>query len=314
MPLKTSNRPKITSPDVKESHPLYKLQSSINDFDQIKGKWLAPLTKANISKPTFFIINGWMAYAEDNLDLYTQVSDMVTVFAYDYRGIGQSTRNGNMTVTHAALDTNHLFVGAINQKDKQAREWGINPGSNFVMASCMGTITLAAMYAYNLPLCKLIAGNILISPVSKIRVNPIITSLYFLPEKLVQFTSKYLSEPFIKIVFKGDDAEDARNQSRDRVKRITSTKVIKHAQQYMWKSDVGSAWASIDKPTMIIIGENDPLTSIPKTKRIARKIKNSVLVKLEAPSHLLLEYNIEWLRDNFSRFIQDPSNFRSDNI
>lgn len=252
-----------------------------------------------------------MAYAEDNRDLYNQVSDLVNVFAYDYRGIGKSTRNGDMTVTHAALDVNHLFIEVINQKEKQAKEWGISTGPNFIMASCMGSITLAAVYAYNLPLCKLISGNILISPVSKIRVNPIITSLYFLPEKLVQFTSKYLSEPFIRIVFKGDNAEDARNQSRDRVKRITSSKVIKHAQHFMWRSDVGSAWSSINKPTMIIIGENDPLTSEPRTKRIARKIKNCVLIKLDAPSHLLLEYNVEWLRDNFSRFVADPWNFRT---
>ncbi len=309
----TSNKSSII-PQVGDKHPLHKLQSSINDFDQIRGKWLSPLTKENISKPSFLLINGWMAYAEDNYELYSKVSDLVNVFAYDYRGIGQSTRNGDMTVTHAALDVNHLFVEAINQKEIQARDWGIIPGENIIMASCMGCITLAAVFAYNLPLCKLISGNILISPISKIRVNPIMTSLYFLPEKFLKFTSKYLSEPFIKMIFSGDNAEDARNQSRERVKRIASSKVIKHAQQYMWKSDVGSAWSSIDKPTMIIIGQNDPLTSLNKIKKIARKIKHSYLVELKAPSHLLLEYNLEWLRDNFSRFISDPWNFRESNL
>ena len=82
----------------------------------------------------------------------------------------------------------------------------------------------------------------------------------------------------------------------------------------MWKSDVGNVWSSIYCPTMIIIGKNDPLTSRSKINRITRKIKNSVLITLNAPSHLLLEYNIEWLRDNFSRFVTDPWNFEPYNI
>lgn len=286
-------------------------------YEHIFGKWLTPMIKKRLHMDCFFLVNGWLANYYDNYPLTKKISYLANVFSYDIRGTGKSIRSGPMTVKQAALDMNHIFMKALQERKILADSYGlkdIDTGNVFLLGSCIGGLPIAAAYAAKLPITKHVAGIVIISPISKFIPYKLAKTLYFLPPLVIALLKKWLALPIINKVLPGEDASDIKQLAITRIKRIDPFVTTRHAREFLWKGDVKDAWKYISVPTLLLVGDNDPVASLESSAEVYQNLKYPIWVKLNAPSHLLLEYNLKYMHKNFPSFTKDPAQFFKDHM
>jgi pimeloyl-ACP methyl ester carboxylesterase/MFS family permease len=281
-------------------------------YKQIFGKWLTPLTEKRLRMDCFLLVNGWLANHQDNYPITKEISHLTNVFSYDARGSGKSIRSGPMTVKQAALDMNYIFMKALQERRKLAESYGIKSrelGKVFLMGSCIGGLPIAAAYAAKLPITKHVAGIVIISPISKFIPHNIVKSLYFLPPVVIYLLKRWFALPIIDKVLPGEQSSDTKQLAIKRTQRIDPYATTRHAREFLWKGEVRNAWKYISVPALLLVGENDPVASLASSAEVYENLQFPIWVKLDAPSHLLLEYNLEYMKENFSSFTKSPRRF-----
>ncbi len=293
-----------------DSHPWYEdFNNKKLGYDQLFGKWLTPLTKERLSKDSFFVVNGWLAHHSDNNPLTDKISDLFNVFAYDARGLGKSSRFGPLTVKQTALDMNYIFVKYLQLRLEFANHHNIDTselGKVFLMGSCIGGLPIAAAYATKLPITRYVTGILIISPISSFKPHKLIRPMYFLPPIIIQIFKKWLAKPMLDFVLPKENAKDTKELALKRVGRIDPQVTTRQAREFLWKGNVYDAWKYITVPTILLVGDKDPVAPLESSLDVYKQLKYPIWLKLNAPSHLILEYNIEYLRSNFLSFTNDP--------
>lgn len=286
-------------------------------YKQIFGKWLTPMTKKRLQMDSFLLVNGWLANHYDNYPLTKKLSHLTNVFSYDVRGTGKSIQFGPMTVKQAALDMNHVFMRALHERKMLADSYGLKDsdmGKVFLMGSCIGGLPIAAAYAAKLPITNHVVGIVILSPISKFIPHKLVKSLYFLPPLVIALLKNWFALPIINKVLPGEDTSDTKQLAIRRVKRIDPFVTTRHAREFLWKGDVKDAWKYISVPTLLLVGDTDPIASLKSSAEVYQNLKYPIWVKLIAPSHLLLEYNLEYMQKNFPSFTKDPAQFYKDHM
>jgi pimeloyl-ACP methyl ester carboxylesterase len=286
-------------------------------YKQIFGKWLTPMIKKRLQMDCFLLVTGWLSNHHDNYPLTKKLSHLTNVFSYDVRGTGKSIRSGPMTVKQAALDMNHIFMKVLQERKMLADSYELKDsdiGKVFLLGSCIGGLPIAAAYAAKLPITKHVAGIVILSPISKFIPHKLVKFLYFLPPFVISLLKEWFALPIINKVLPGEDSSDTKQLAIKRVKRIDPFATTRHAREFLWKGDVKDAWKYISVPTLLLVGNNDPVASLESSVEVYQNLRYPIWVKLNAPSHLLLEYNLDYMHKNFPSFTKDPAQFYKDQI
>ncbi len=289
----------VFSPDLNKDHSWFKKQQSQN-YD-LFGTWLTPRLELDTNKPTLFLVNGWMGTHKDNLQYIDFFEGKFDIFGLDNRGSGKSTLEGDLDVVQFALDLNYVLLGALDEKfGKKA----VESGTVILQASCAGTLPVAVMYADKFPITKFITHLVLISPESKVYVKSSIKIFYYTPVWLAKIIRKGLLPLILNILFFGKKRADARRVTRERLDSLDLHVAQRQVKQFLKKADVSELWESITVPTLILIGQNDKVVPPRLSKEVASQIPNSSLLELTAPDHLLVEYNVGFVRKAYLELLE----------
>ncbi|MHA2169908.1 MAG: alpha/beta fold hydrolase [Candidatus Kariarchaeaceae archaeon] len=294
-------------------HPWFGLAENTQDYDQFVGRWLHDLNSQDLSKPALGIVNGWMAEHMQNLWYADAMRERMTTYAYDSRGQGSSPKTGDMHPTQMAIDANAMLTQAFGAFNVEAKKQGIHPGNKIVQGHCLGTMAIAAMFAAKLELSEQLDGAILISPVSYFSLPNLLKIGYFLPVWAVRFTTKYLAPTITRMLMPADDSELTRQNALERIKNLDPASAIKQVRQVFWKADVSDYWEKVTVPCLFLVSRHDPITRFEDSIDPFEKVPYPIWLELEAPDHMVLEFNIKKLQQLVPNFAKDPWEFYDNN-
>jgi pimeloyl-ACP methyl ester carboxylesterase len=279
------------------------------DHDKFVGKWLHSLEKQGPSKPVIAIQNGWQAEYHQNQWYADELRNDLTIYAYDTRGNGQSPKSGDLHATQLAIDANSIIGKAFDKLDNITSHNKIEPGNKILQGNCIGTMPIAALFAAKLPLSKRVDGTVLISPVSSLSLPPILKMGYFFPVWMLRFAIRYLAEPIANKVTPGEDSEFTRKEAIKRAKKIIPEVALKQAKQVFWKQNVSNYWKHIRVPSLLLVSKNDPIVKLEDSIDPFNRLPYPIWYELKAPDHMLLEGNIELLKEVIPKFVNNPWDF-----
>ncbi len=280
-------------------------QSDDENYDLFVRKWLTDVEK-NLAKPSIFILNGWQAWISQNQWYADAQKESVNIFAYDSRGQGDSPKHGRMDTLQNAIDAQHIIGNEINRIDNLTKEQGKERPNRILHGNCLGTMTIASLFAGDFDLANQTNGVILLSPVSSFSLPKKLKLTYFLPIWLANFAFKYLAGPIMNSIAPGDGGEISRNSAMDRLKRIDLAAASRQVRDIFWKEDVSKLWKTIDKPALLYVGKHDPLVRFEDSFDPYANLKYPVWIDLHADNHFLLEENVEKVSGLNAEFSLDP--------
>ncbi|MCE7735366.1 MAG: hypothetical protein GPJ54_10845 [Candidatus Heimdallarchaeota archaeon] len=274
---------------------------------QFVSKWHTDITKQKKTcKPAMGIINGWMSAHQKNQWYADALSKGIHTFSFDSRGQGKSPKSGKLNSIQGAMDANSIISAAFDQYDQICMKKSGEKANKILQGNCVGTMALAALFAGDLPLASEIAGTILISPVSTFNLPLPLKMTFFLPEWFAKFAIEKIAPTFTKIAVPGDESETSRSEAMSRLKEIDPKIAIKQAQQIFWKENVTNYWKHIKVPSLILVGNSDPIVKLRDSYDAYNRLPYPIWLELDAPDHLLLEGNIDYLSEIIPRFANDP--------
>jgi len=276
------------------------------EFDQFVYSWLHPFESLDPTNPVMSITNGWGARHHENQWWADEMYPKMGMFAYDSRGQGDSIKTGELDAIQGAIDANRLVGQAFDEFDRKAMEAGVEPGNKIIQGNCIGAMTVSALFAGKFDIAKRAAGTILISPVSTFNLPTVAKSTYFMPSWMATWAIRYLAEPLAKMMVSGDESEFSRQKALERVRKMDVDAALKQSRQIFWKENVEKLWSQIDVPSLMLVSPADPLTRIEESADVYHRLKYPIWMELEAPDHLILEDNINFLRELVPRFAAHP--------
>ncbi|MCY3411945.1 MAG: alpha/beta fold hydrolase [Candidatus Heimdallarchaeota archaeon] len=280
----------------------HRIQSSPQDHEHFHTKWL---TMRDPSYHSLFIVNGWQAEAHYN-QWYADALETLNTFAFDSRGQGRSPKSGRLDAVQNAIDTDVVLRQIIEEQRELAIDAGKTMGNVIVEGHCLGTMTLATLYAGRFPLTKQIDGLILLSPVSQFSLPLPIKMTYFLPLWFGTFAIRYIAPTVIKSIAPDDESESSRDNAMNRLLRLDHDAALRQVKDIFWKEDVSKYWKYIDVPCLILVGKHDPLVKFEDSFHPYSQLRYPIWFELEAPDHLMLEHNVELLQEILPEFCEDP--------
>ena len=291
-----------------ENHPWgHRIQPYLNfDYGDFVGEWLHDPQEIDVSNPVMSITNGWGAQHMENKWYADELFPDLAIYAYDSRGQGESTKHGKLDAVQGAIDANFLLSRAFNDIDHKATELGVSPGNKIIQGNCIGAMTVAALYAGKFPVTRQSDGVILISPVSTFDLPAVAKMTYFLPSWAAKWAIKYLAVPMANFMVSGEESEFSRQKALQRLYRIDVDAALRQVKQIFWRENVSPYWSHIDVPALMIVSPNDPLTRIEDSAAVYDKLQYPIWLELEAPDHLILEENIDFLRKFIPRYAREP--------
>lgn len=296
---------------IDSSNPFYYRVKNTEHLDEFVGRWLVNLEEQDLNNPIIGIINGWMAEHSENQWYADSLANDLSIFAFDSRGQGQSPKSGRMDAVQGAIDANYIISKAfaeydwlVDQSDRVSQ-----PANKILQGSCIGTMPIAALFAGRLPLHEQIDATILISPIAKFSPPTILKIGYFIPLWLASFVKNYLTVPIANMLFPGEDSQFSRDVALDRVNKLHPPSALQQAKELLWKEDVSNFWNYVNVPSLILVSSTDPLTPIDLSVDVYHKLPFPIWFELEAPDHLILEDNWEYLQQKIPEFARDPWDF-----
>lgn len=268
-------------------------------------KWLTDI-KRNKPSPAMAIINGWMSAHQKNQWYADALSEQMDIFSFDSRGQGGSPKTGKLNAIQGAIDANKLISDAFNEYDRISKKNGKGNSNKIIQGNCVGTMSVAALFAGKLPLASQIDGTILISPVSTFQLPLPIKLTFFLPEWFVGFAIRKIAPTFAKLSVPGEESDDSRDEAMSRLQGIDPKIAVKQTRQIFWKENVSKYWEAIKVPSLILVGNSDPIVKIHHSFEAFDKLPYPIWIELDAPDHLLLEGNIDYLGKLIPKFAKDP--------
>ncbi|MFV2015532.1 MAG: alpha/beta fold hydrolase, partial [Candidatus Heimdallarchaeota archaeon] len=260
------------------------------------SKWLTDINlRSDWCKPAMAIINGWMSEHQKNQWYADALSHGLHTFSFDSRGQGKSPKEGELNAIQGAIDANSIILKGFNQYDQLCVKNHDKKSIKILQGNCVGTMALAALFAGQLPLASQISGTILISPVSSFNLPFPLNMTFFLPEWLVQFAIEKVAPTFSQIAVPGEESEISRKEALSRLQGMDPKVAIKQARQIFWKENVSDYWKHIKIPSLILVGNSDPIVKIRDSYDPFNRLPYPIWIELDAPDHLLLEDNVEYL-------------------
>ncbi len=287
-------------------HPLSHRLNRHDDYGNFNRRWLVDLQNADLSLPAYAIMNGWMAYIESNQWFQDELMGIVNIFSYEARGTGRSPKNGRLDPVQNAIDANRLIGEAFAQYDRLAHQQGIEPQGKYIQANCMGTLALASMFAAKLPLHRKIDGTVLLSPVSKFNLPWKIKFGFFMPPSLSKVLRRYLAPIVVKRIVSKEESERSRQEALKRLNQVDLDVAARQAREVLWKADVSSFWKAIKVPALILVSDSDPLVKLEESAEVYWKLPYPIWMRMKAPDHLILEDNIEIVKEMIAEYTKDP--------
>jgi pimeloyl-ACP methyl ester carboxylesterase len=104
----------------------------------------------------------------------------------------------------------------------------------------------------------------------------------------------------------GEESEDSRRKAIERMQRYDIKAGIRQVRQIFWKENVSKLWGTLDKPVLILVSPNDPVTPRDDSAKVFDLLRYPIWMELEVPDHMLLEDNVEFLSEFIPRFTRDP--------
>ncbi len=268
-------------------------------------KWLTNINRSKPS-PAMAIINGWMSAHQKNQWYADALSDQMNIFSFDSRGQGGSPKTGRLNAVQGAIDANKLISDAFREYDEISLKMGNGKSNKIIQGNCVGTMSVAALFAGKLPLASQIDGTILISPVSTFQLPLPIKLTFFLPAWFVGFAIRNIAPTFAKLSVPGNESDDSREEAMSRLKGIDPKIAVRQTRQIFWKENVSKYWEFVKVPSLILVGNSDPIVKIQHSFEAFDKLPYPIWIELDAPDHLLLEGNIDYLSKLIPKFAKDP--------
>lgn len=281
----------------------------MQDHHLFNRKWLVDLDEADLSLPAYAIINGWMAYIESNQWFQDELAGKVNIFSYEGRGTGKSPKKGRLDPVQNAIDADRIIGEAFAEYDRMARKQGVKPGPKIVQANCMGTLALASLFAAKLPLSQNLDAVVLLSPVSTFKLPWKIRFGFFVPPVLGKMVRRYLGPLVVKSIASKEESERSRQEALKRLNSIDLDVAGRQAREVLWKANVSTFWKTVNVPALILVSDSDPLVRIEESAEVFDKLPYPIWMELTAPDHLILEDNIEKIKEFLPQFVNDPWNF-----
>ncbi|OLS26857.1 MAG: hypothetical protein HeimC2_13900 [Candidatus Heimdallarchaeota archaeon LC_2] len=268
-------------------------------------KWLTKINR-NYTPPAMAIINGWMSEHYKNQWYAEILSKNMNIFSFDSRGQGNSPKSGQLNAIQGAIDASTLVFDAFQTYDEISKKNGDPKANKILQGNCVGTMSVAALFAGKLPLASQIDGTILISPVSTFSLPFPIKLTFFLPVWFVGFAIKNIAPTFAKLSVPGEESDDSRNEAMSRLNKIDPKIAVKQTRQVFWKENVSKYWKHVKVPSLILVGNSDPIVKIHHSFEAYDKLPYPIWLELDAPDHLLLERNMDSLGKLIPEFAKDP--------
>jgi 3-oxoadipate enol-lactonase len=199
-------------------------------------------------------------------DVIAGLRDRYTLIAYDLRGHGQSSAKGECTVVNAAHDLKGVLdhVGAA-QCSVVAISTGGPVALTFANKSAMHSLVLADSFA------KPIEG-------SNERVEATAEAIAYV--SMEEFGTQYAAETLLA---------STPLDVQDEVAAVISKTTPKAYVQLMRSAllgDFSGLLSSIRTPTLVLVGDSDPVSAMPAAEFLADNISGAKLEVLPAAGHL----------------------------
>ncbi len=270
-----------------------------DDYKLFVTKWLT----TNTTAPNhLFIINGWQATYSENIWYAELLKKSINTFAFDSRGQGGSPKNGRLDAVENAIDANYI----ISKEIKNIKKTKNPPGNFIIQGNCIGTMTIATLFAGNFNVINDVSGVLLLSPVTTFDLPFVIKITYFLPKWFSTFSIKYIAPIVLKMIAKDEESEYSRNNAMERLLRLDHDATLRQVKSIFWKEDVKKYWKYVKVPALILVGKNDPLVSYEDSIDPFNRLPYPIWYELDAPDHLLLETNKKIISEIIPEFSKDP--------
>jgi len=168
---------------------------------------------------------------------------------------------------------------------------------------------VCASFAGKFDIAKRADATILLSPVSTFSLPFPIKISPFVPPIVLTFFIRFLAEKIVHMVAPGEDSEFSRQEALRRARAMDPKQAIEQAKDLFYKEDVSNFWKTVKVPSLIFVGEHDPLVKLEHSFDAFQKLPYPIWYKLEAPDHLLLESNMHHLKNTIPKFAKDPWKF-----
>lgn len=273
----------------------------LEDFEKFAGNWLSDY-KENPSLPALAIINGWQAEHNENTWMADLMRGEVNYYAYDSRGQGNSIKEGRLDAVQNAIDADHILSKQFAMIDDLSH----NGNKKILEGHCIGTMTIATLFAGKFNIASEIDGVILLSPVSTFSLPNYLKLTYFVPQWMATFAIKYLAPPIVNKIAPADESEHSRDFAMTRLMRLDYGAALRQVKEIFWKENVSNYWERINVPALIFVGKNDPLVKYEDSIHPFLNLKYPIWVELEAPDHLIMESNADFIQKLIPQFCRDP--------
>ncbi len=251
-------------------------------------------------------MNGWMAQIESNRWFQDQLRGLVNIFSYEARGSGKSPKHGRLDPVQNAIDAEILISQAFEEYDRLAESHGKTPGNKSLQGNCLGTMGLAALFAGRFPLSRKVDSVILISPVSKFDLPWKIKFSFFVPPAFGGFLRRFVAPTIIRKIAAKEESEKSRQEALRRLYQMDLNAASRQAREIFWKANVSGFWKYINVPALILVSRDDPMVKIEQSAEVFHELPYPIWMELRAPDHLILEDNIDLIREELPKYLNDP--------
>lgn len=287
--------------------PFNHRRQSVNqeEYKDFTKKWLTNHEK-NPCLNNLFIINGWQAIYKENLWYAELLSEEVNTFAYDSRGQGSSPKHGRLDAIDNAIDAHHLITNELEVIQKLVNEKNCSMGNTILQGNCIGTMTIATLFAGKFDLASRVQGVLLLSPVSTFNLPLYLKITYFLPKWFATFSINHIAPRVTRMIADGEKSEFSRNSAMERLYRLDHDAALQQVKSIFWKENVEKYWKYVNVPALILVGRHDPLVKYEDSIHPYENLPYPIWMELDAPDHLILESNMELIKKIIPEFISDP--------
>lgn len=238
-------------------------------------------------EPPLVFLHGWTANMNWWKDQRNYFSGRYKMVFVDNRGHGNSEK---------PLEYEHYrFENFVSDLDLIAEEIGL--GKFVLVGHSFGTM-ISMKYCVEHP--EKVLALILISGGTRIRT---FHKLGYPFAKLFASISYKISAEYVTRLAVGKKAVEVRKWILDQVMKYTPSYSAMNTYKTLTTIDLRDVAKRIDKPTLIIVGEEDALLPVNKSRELNILIKNSKLVVVENAGHCVILEKPEDVNKSIEEFI-----------
>jgi len=239
------------------------------------------------AEPPLVFVHGWTAnmnWWKEQRDYFSGKYKMVFV---DNRGHGNSEK---------PLEYEHYrFENFVSDLDLIVKDAGLE---KFILVGHSFGTMISMKYCVEHP--EKVLALVLIGGGTKIKA---FHKLGYPFAKLFVSISYKMSAEYVTRLAVGKRAAEVREWILDQVMKYTPPYSAMNTYKTLTTVDLRDAAKRIDKPTLIIVGEEDALLPVSKSEELSKLIKNSKLVVVENAGHCVILEKPEDVNKSIEEFV-----------